>query len=197
MTSQRPLPPWRGLPDYLGTWSADTGFSRRTYCRSAIADMTKHPEHEDTSRVICRNRRARHEYDLLQQLECGIVLQGSEVKSIRAHKVSIEEAYVRVKDGEVWLYNCDIAEYPQANTLNHEPRRPRKLLMHRREVQKFAAAAAQRGLTMVPLDIHLSRGLVKVTVAVARGRKLHDKREKLKQQAAQAEMLQAKRRGRR
>jgi SsrA-binding protein len=156
--------------------------------------MTKTPDNESLSRVICRNRRARHEYDLLQQLECGIVLQGSEVKSIRANKVSIEEAYVRVKDDEVWLYNCDIAEYPQATTMNHEPRRPRKLLMHRREVQKFAAAAAERGLTMIPLDVHLSRGLVKVTVAVARGRKLHDKREKLKQKAAQTEMLQAKRR---
>ena len=157
--------------------------------------MSKSAATDDAlSRVVCRNRRARHEYDLLDQLECGIRLQGSEVKSIRANKISIEEAYVRVKDDEVWLYNCDIAEYPQATYLNHEPRRPRKLLLHRREVRKFAEAAAQRGLTMIPLDVHFSRGLVKLTIAVARGRKLHDKREKLKQKDAQAEILQAKRR---
>jgi SsrA-binding protein len=150
-------------------------------------------EDDPLSRVVCRNRRAKHEYDLLQQLECGMVLYGSEVKSIRANKISIEEAYVRVKDGEVWMHNCDIAEYPQATYMNHEPRRSRKLLMHRREVKKFAEAASVRGLTMVPLDVHLSRGLVKVTVAVARGRKMHDKREKLKQKDAQAEIQQAKR----
>lgn len=157
--------------------------------------MAKDASDEALSRVICRNRRARHEYDLLQQLECGVVLQGSEVKSVRANKVSIEEAFVRVKDGEVWMYNCDIAEYPQATHMNHERKRPRKLLLHRREVRKFAEAAGEKGLTMVPLDIHLSRGLIKVTVAVAKGRKLHDKREKLKQKAAQTEILQARRRG--
>lgn len=149
---------------------------------------------DPNARVVCRNRRARHEYDLLQQLECGIVLAGSEVKSIRANKISIEEAYVRVRDGEVWLMNCDIAEYPQATYMNHEPRRPRKLLLRRSEVRKFAEAAAQKGLTIIPLDVHFSRGLVKLTVAVARGRKLHDKREKLKQRTDQKEMRQAVRR---
>uniref|UniRef100_A0A7C2NSR0 SsrA-binding protein n=1 Tax=Schlesneria paludicola TaxID=360056 RepID=A0A7C2NSR0_9PLAN len=149
---------------------------------------------DPNARVVCRNRRARHEYDLLQQLECGIVLAGSEVKSIRANKISIEEAYVRVRDGEVWLMNCDIAEYPQATYMNHEPRRPRKLLLRRSEVRKFAEAAAQKGLTIIPLDVHFARGLVKLTVAVARGRKLHDKREKLKQRTDQKEMRQAVRR---
>jgi SsrA-binding protein len=153
------------------------------------------PAAEDpNARVVCRNRRARHEYDLLDQLECGVQLVGSEVKSIRASKISIEEAYVRVKDSEVWLLNCDIAEYPQATYMNHEPRRPRKLLMRRSEVRKFAEAAAQKGLTIVPLDVHFSRGLVKLNVAVARGRKLHDKREKLKQKTDQKEMRQAVRR---
>jgi SsrA-binding protein len=153
------------------------------------------PAAEDpNARVVCRNRRARHEYDLLDELECGVQLVGSEVKSIRASKISIEEAYVRVKDGEVWLLNCDIAEYPQATYMNHEPRRPRKLLMRRSEVRKFAEAAAQKGLTIIPLDVHFSRGLVKLNVAVARGRKLHDKREKLKQRTDQKEMRQAVRR---
>lgn len=149
---------------------------------------------DPNQRVVCRNRRAGHEYDLLQQLECGVILVGSEVKSIRASKISIEEAYVRVKEGKVWLLNCDIAEYPQATYMNHDPRRPRELLLHRREVRKFAEAAAEKGLTIIPLDVHFQRGLVKLTIAVARGRKLHDKREKLKTKADQREMRQAVRR---
>ncbi len=157
--------------------------------------MSKAAAAEDPlARVVCRNRRARHEYDLLQELECGIVLVGSEVKSIRANKISIEEAYVRLKANELWLLNCDIAEYPQATTMNHEPRRPRKLLVHRREKIKFAEAAAQKGLTLIPLDVHFVRGIVKLTVAVAKGRQLHDKREKIKQRSDQRDMLSAVRR---
>ena len=132
---------------------------------------------------------------VLDELECGIALTGSEVKSARAHKVSIEEAYARVEGRDVWLLGCDIAQYPQANLMNHEPRRPRKLLLKRREILKFAEAAGQQGLTLVPLDMHFSgRGLVKVTLAVARGRKLHDKRERLKKDAAKKEMREALRR---
>ncbi|OYW21992.1 MAG: SsrA-binding protein [Planctomycetales bacterium 12-60-4] len=155
---------------------------------------THAPPQDPNSRVVCRNRRANHEYELLQQLECGVILVGSEVKSIRANKISIEEAYVKVRDGAVWLINCDIAEYPQATYMNHDPRRPRQLLLHRREVRKFAEAAADRGLTIIPLDVHIQRGLVKLTIAVARGRKLHDKREKLKTKVDQKEMQQAVRR---
>ncbi len=155
---------------------------------------TQAPPHDPNSRVVCRNRRASHEYELLQQLECGVILVGSEVKSIRANKISIEEAYVKVRDSSVWLINCDIAEYPQATYMNHDPRRPRQLLLHRREVRKFAEAAADRGLTIIPLDVHIQRGLIKLTIAVARGRKLHDKREKLKTKADQKEMQQAVRR---
>lgn len=152
---------------------------------------THAPTEDPNARVVCRNRRARHEYDLLSELECGVQLVGSEVKSVRANKISIEEAYVKVRDGEVWLLNCDIAEYPQATYMNHEPRRTRKLLMRRSEVRKFAEAAAQKGLTIIPLDVHFARGLVKLNIAVARGRKLHDKREKLKQRTDQQEMRQA------
>lgn len=148
-------------------------------------------QEDPNSRVVCRNRRARHEYDILAELECGVMLVGSEVKSIRANKISVEEAYVKVRDGEVWLLNCDIAEYPQATYMNHDPRRTRKLLMRRREVTKFAEAASEKGLTIIPLDVHLTRGLVKLTIAVARGRKLHDKREKLKTKVDQKEMRQA------
>ena len=124
--------------------------------------MAKPPESQpeySLSRVICRNRKARHEYELLHQLECGLILRGSEVKSVRNNKISIEEAYVRVENAEVWLIGCDIAEYPQATYLNHDPKRQRKLLMHKREREKFAASAQQKGLTLIPLDVHLTRGL--------------------------------------
>lgn len=139
-------------------------------------------------RTICSNRKARHEYEILEQLECGIVLRGSEVKSLRAGKCSLDEAFAQVKEGELWLLGCDIAVYPQANLMNHEPRRPRKLLLKRRELHKFAEQASHKGLTMIPLAIYLTRGFVKVKIAVARGRQLHDKREALKNKSAQQEI---------
>ena len=121
-------------------------------------------------------------------MECGIVLLGSEVKSIRDGKISIEEAFARMRDGEVWLIGCDIAPYPQATVINHEPRRPRKLLLHKMEVKKFAENASQQGLTLIPLAVYLKSGKVKVSLAVARGRKLHDKREKLKKDSARQDI---------
>lgn len=142
-------------------------------------------------RVVVRNRKASHDYELLDELDCGIVLTGSEVKSIRNNKITIDEAYARLQNGELWLLNADIAEYPQATVMNHEPKRPRKLLLRKREITKFAEAAAQQGLTLVPLSVYFSRGNVKVKVAVAKGRKLHDKREKLKKQADTREMKTA------
>jgi SsrA-binding protein len=122
------------------------------------------------------------------------MLHGSEVKSVRNNKISIEEAWVRVQGKEVWLVGCDIAEYPQATYLNHDPKRQRKLLLHRREIQKFAQAASQKGLSLVPLEVHLTRGIVKVTIAIGKGLKRHDKREKLKESDAAREMRQAMRR---
>jgi len=140
---------------------------------------------------ICTNRRARHQYEILDEIECGIVLRGSEVKSLRSGKVSLEEAFARVKDGELWLIGCDIPIYPQANLMNHEPRRTRKLLLHRRELTKFAEKAGQQGYTLVPLAMYFTRGIVKVTIAVGKGKQLHDKREKLKKDAAKREMSRA------
>lgn len=155
--------------------------------------MAKTPSksNDPNSKVIARNRRARHDYDIFDELECGIVLRGSEVKSLRDGKVSLEEAYAKISDGELWLLGCDIAEYPQANLMNHEPRRERKLLLHRRELKKFAAAAEQRGQTLIPLAMYFSEGRVKVEIAVGKGRQLHDKREKLKKDADQMEMKRA------
>lgn len=144
----------------------------------------------NNERVVTQNRRARYQYDVLDALECGIALLGSEVKSLRNGKVSIEEAFARLKDGEVWLYNCDIPEYPQANRFNHEPKRPRKLLLHRREIQRFAAQATQKGLTLIPLKIYFTRGRAKVLLGLCRGRKEHDKREIIKKEESKREIRQ-------
>ena len=138
--------------------------------------------------VVARNRKARHEYEVLDELECGIVLVGSEVKSIRDGKISINESFARVVDGELWLFGATIAEYPQANVANHEPGRQRKLLVHSRQLKKFAENAQQQGRTLIPLQVHLAGGRVKVQLAVARGRKLYDKRDKLKARDARREI---------
>ncbi len=151
---------------------------------------------KDEKKFVSRNRRALHEFEILQQLDCGVALTGSEVKSIRAGKITIDEAYARVQDGEVWLINSDIAEYPQASYLNHERKRPRKLLMKKREILKFAEAAKQKGLTLIPLSVQFDRGFVKITLAVGRGRQLHDKREKLKKESSSREMREAVRKRR-
>lgn len=145
----------------------------------------------DKPEVICQNRKARHEYEILDQLECGIMLHGSEVKSIRNGQVSIEESFAHLRDGELWLQGCHIGEYPQANVMNHTPRRMRKLLLHKKELRKFAETAKQKGFTLVPLRMHFSRGIVKVVIGVCRGRKTHDKRENLKKQDAQRQIRAA------
>ena len=147
----------------------------------------KQPE-DPNSRHICQNRKARHEYEILEDLECGIVLQGSEVKSVRNGKMSLDEAFARVRDGELWMFGANINEYPQANLMNHEPKRPRKLLVHRRELSKFAEKAEQQGFTLIPLDVYLKEGRIKVRLGLARGRKLHDKREKLKKDTDRREI---------
>jgi SsrA-binding protein len=157
--------------------------------------MARKPEKKKSDnpndKTICTNRRARHQYEILDEIECGIVLKGSEVKSLRDGKVSLDEAYARIRDGELWLVDCDIAVYPQASLLNHEPKRLRKLLLHRRELQKFAEQAAHKGLTLVPLGMYFTRGKVKIKIAVGRGKKLFDKREALKKADAKREIQRA------
>ncbi|WP_459557787.1 SsrA-binding protein [Lacunimicrobium album] len=141
--------------------------------------------------LICQNRRARHEYEILHEIECGIMLHGTEVKSIREGQVSIEEAFASMRDNELWLLGCHIGELKQASVYKHAPRRVRKLLLHRRELKKFADSAKERGQTLVPLTMYFKRGLVKVQLAIARGRKLHDKREKMKKETMSKEIRQA------
>jgi len=145
-------------------------------------------------RVVAENRKARFRFEVLDTLECGIQLTGSEVKSLRDGKLSLDEAYARVKEGEVWLVGADIAEYPQATLWNHAPKRPRKLLLRREEQHKFAAKAHEKGLTLVPLKVYFNaRGLAKVLLGLCRGKKLHDKRETLKKADSQREIARAMR----
>ena len=143
--------------------------------------------------TVARNRRARFEYDLMETFEAGIALTGTEVKSLRTGKASMEEAYAMVEREEVWLYGCDIPEYLQANRMNHKPKRPRKLLLHRKEIDRLETKASERGLTIVPLKIFFKRGIAKVDIAIAKGRKLYDKRDALKKADAKRDIDRAAR----
>jgi SsrA-binding protein len=134
------------------------------------------------SPVIADNRRARFDYELLDTLEVGIQLTGTEVKSLRANKANIAESYVQVKNGELWLINANIPEYTLGNRFNHEPRRTRKLLAHGREIARLFQGTSRDGLTVVPLKIYFNeRGRVKLEIALAKGKKKHDKRETAKE----------------
>ena len=140
---------------------------------------------------VCRNKRAFHEYEIMDKLECGLVLKGTEVKSLRDGSASLEDAYAKLEDGELWLIGSDIPEYTMGNRMNHKPKRPRKLLLHRREIGKFAGKASERGYTLVPLRLYFKNGRAKVEIAVARGKQQHDKREAQKKADAQREIRRA------
>src|SRR5437588_2066207 len=142
-------------------------------------------------KTICRNKRAFHDYEIVETLECGLVLTGTEVKSLREGSASLESAYAKVEGGEVWLLGSDIPEYSMGNRMNHKPKRPRKLLLHRREIARFAGKASERGFTLVPLRLYFKQGRAKVEVAIARGKQLHDKREAQKTADAQREIRRA------
>ena len=148
----------------------------------------KSEKSEDDIDVVCSNRRALHDYEIVDRLECGLVLCGTEVKSLRAGFANLEDAYGKIEDGEVWLIGCEIREYKMGNRLNHKPKRPRKLLLHRREIARFAEKATQRGFTLVPLKLYFKGGRAKVEMTVAHGKQMHDKREAKKKQEAQREM---------
>ncbi len=145
-------------------------------------------------RIVARNRRARHDYELLEKVEAGLVLTGTEVKSLRNGKANLEDAYAEVEKGEVWLLGCDIPEYVQANRMNHAPKRPRKLLLHRREIGKIETRTNEKGMTLVPLSLYFKKGIAKVELCLARGRKTFDKREAIKKQDAKRDMDRALRR---
>ena len=154
----------------------------------------KAPATDSGIKTVARNRKARHEYELLEKVEAGLVLTGTEVKSLRNGKANLEDAYAEVDRGEVWLLGCDMPEYVQANRMNHVPKRPRKLLLHRREINKLGIKAGEKGLTLVPLSLYFKKGIAKVELCIARGRKTFDKREALKQQDARRDIDRALRR---
>ena len=147
-------------------------------------------------RVIARNRRARHDYHIEDVVEAGLVLTGTEVKSLRAGRASLTDGYGQITDGEVWLLGVHIPEYAHGTWTNHEPRRPRKLLLHRKEIDRLASKTAERGLTLIPLSLYFSGGKVKVELALARGKRTYDKRQDLARRDAAREVERAFRRRR-
>lgn len=146
---------------------------------------------EEGKKVVATNRKARHEYEVLDTFEAGLVLRGPEVKSLRDGKVGFQDAFARVEGGEVWLHSLHISPYEQANRFNEDPLRPRKLLLHRQEILRLVGKVEEKGLTLIPLTIYFRRGYAKVTLALARGRKTYDKREKLKRKTQEDEARRA------
>jgi SsrA-binding protein len=148
-------------------------------------------------KVVAQNRKARHDYHIEDTFEAGLALTGTEVKSLRAGRASLVDGYGEVRDGEVWLRNVHIPEYDQGTWTNHEPRRPRKLLMHKGEISRLIGKTQERGLTLVPLSLYFKDGYAKVELALARGKKTYDKRHALAERQAKREAERAMSRGRR
>ncbi len=139
-------------------------------------------------RIVSQNRKARHEYDIFDTLEAGIVLLGPEVKSIREGRINIKDGYIDIRDGEAWLQNVHISPYPYAtNTAKPDPLRARKLLLHKQEIKRLSGKVKERGFTLIPLKVYISRGKVKIEIALAKGKKLYDKREALKRKTIDRE----------
>ena len=139
-------------------------------------------------KLIADNRRARHDYQLLDRHEAGIVLTGTEVKSLRAGRATLGQAYAEVRDGEAWLLGAEIAVYEQGNRANHEPTRPRKLLLHRREIDRLYGQVREKGVTIIPTRMYFKDGRVKVELALARGKELHDKRRDIAERDAKRQI---------
>jgi SsrA-binding protein len=172
-----------------------TGASRRGTSGAGSKAGKRPPERY---RRIAQNRRARHDYDLLETFECGIVLQGGEVKSLRAGRAALRDAYARVEGGEVWLVGAYVAPYEYAKGFgSHDPDRPRKLLLHRRQIDELVGKTKQQSLTLVPLSIYFRDGRAKVEIALARGRRTYDKRRAIADRDAEREVARAAARQRR
>ena len=148
---------------------------------------TKKPQHND----IAVNRRARHDFEIEETFEAGLVLTGSEVKALRAGKANLKDSYGRLERDEVWLWNAHISPYGPASQFGHEPTRTRKLLLHREEIQRLTGKVKERGLTLVPLRLYFKNGRAKVQIALARGKKHHDKRAAIREREVQREMDRA------
>ena len=150
--------------------------------------MTQKHDAKSENISIARNKRARFDYHILETFEAGLVLQGTEVKSLRDGKVSIADAYGIVRDGELFLLNAHIQPYERGGYVNHEPARSRKLLLHRKEIRRLIGAVERQGLTLIPLELYFKHGVAKVALALGKGKKLHDKRDAQRQRDAEREM---------
>jgi len=139
-------------------------------------------------KVVATNRKAKHEFFLFDHYEAGIALQGSEIKSIRAGQISLTEAYIKIDNREAWLMDAHVAPYEQAGRFNHDPRRPRKLLLHRKEIHRLWDTVRQKGVTVVPIRAYLKNGRAKIEIAVAKGKKLYDKRQEIAKRDAQRDL---------
>ncbi len=148
------------------------------------------------TKTICVNRKAYHDYHIEDTFEAGLVLTGTEIKSIRQGKVSLRDAYARPEDGELWLVGAHIARYQQGGRYNHEPTRPRKLLLHKDEILRLSSAVERKGLTLVPLRLYLKRGIAKVELALVRGKKLYDKRRAILEREVERELARRMRKSR-
>ncbi|MFA5542277.1 MAG: SsrA-binding protein SmpB [Bacilli bacterium] len=138
---------------------------------------------ENTIKVISRNKKAGHEYFILDTYEVGIVLKGTEIKSIRNNKVSIQDAYCQISNNELWIINMHIGKYEKGNIFNHEETRNRKLLAHSREIRKMVGKTTLEGLTLIPLEVYITNGMAKLKIALAKGKKAYDKRDDLKERS--------------
>src|ERR1041385_2365847 len=148
-------------------------------------------EAADDVHVVARNKRARHDYHILETWEAGLVLTGTEVKSLREGRANITDAYGNVREGEVFLLNLHISPYERGGYTNHEPNRTRKLLLHRKEIRRLIGAVERQGLTLIPLELYFKNGVAKVALALGKGKKLHDKRETTRRRDAEREMARA------
>ena len=153
--------------------------------------MAKSAEPAEGKRSIARNPRATYDYHILETWEAGVVLTGTEVKSLRTGKASIKEAFARLRNGEVFLEGMNVTPYEQGNRYNHDPVRSRKLLLHRKEIERLIGAVEQKGLALIPLEIYFKNGKAKVALALARGKKAHDRREDIKRRIADREVARA------
>ena len=142
-------------------------------------------------KTITVNRKAYHDYHIEESFEAGLVLTGTEIKSIRAGRVNLREAYARSEKGELWLLGAHIAQYPGGNRYNHEPKRPRKLLLHRQEINNLTSKVSEKGLTLVPTKLYIKASIAKVEVALAKGKKLYDKRESISRREVERELARA------
>lgn len=153
--------------------------------------MEKHNKTAIKGRTLAQNKKARHDYHIEETYEAGMVLLGSEVKSLREGKVNLKDSYAQVEGGEVWLYQCHISPYAQANRQNHDPLRPRKLLLHSQEIRRLIGKTKEKGLTLIPLSIYIKGRRFKIELALGRGKKQYDKREDIKKREQYREIEKA------